>query len=47
MTSRRPFAAPLEPEVAAAELSAAAGNQLDPDVVDALFAEVAGVTLVA
>ena len=47
MTSQRPFVAPLEPEGAIDELLAATGRQLDPEVVDALLAEVAGVTLVA
>jgi HD-GYP domain-containing protein (c-di-GMP phosphodiesterase class II) len=47
MTSRRPHAAALAPDEAAAELGAAAGHQLDPAVAGALLAEVAGVTLVA
>jgi HD-GYP domain-containing protein (c-di-GMP phosphodiesterase class II) len=47
MTSRRPYAVPLAPEEATAELAAGAGHQLDPEVAGALLAEVAGVTLVA
>jgi hypothetical protein len=47
MTSRRAFAEPLGQERAIDELIASAGNQLDPRIVNALLAEVAGVTLVA
>jgi hypothetical protein len=47
MTSRRPFARPLGAEEAIDQLVAASGGQLDPEVVQALLAEVAGVTLVA
>jgi HD-GYP domain-containing protein (c-di-GMP phosphodiesterase class II) len=47
MTSRRPFAAPLAPEEATAELAAGSGHQFDPEVAGALLAEVAGVSLVA
>jgi hypothetical protein len=46
MTSERPFAGALDPEEAVDELVAASGAQLEPRVVDALLAEVAGVTLV-
>ena len=39
MTSDRPYRAALDPEAAADELRGGSGTQFDPDVVDALLAE--------
>jgi HD-GYP domain-containing protein (c-di-GMP phosphodiesterase class II) len=39
MSAERPYRPALAPSVALAELAAGAGEQFDPDVVDAVMAE--------
>jgi response regulator RpfG family c-di-GMP phosphodiesterase len=47
MTGGRPYAAPVSPENAAAELRRCAGTQFDPAVVEAFCVELAATPAVA